>query len=243
MVEGIGEDFYPTTMDLSLIDEFVTVSDRDSFVTARRMAREEGLLVGGSGGTAVWATLETARKYGPEATILTIIPDGGRAYLSKFYDDNYMLEYGFLERTAPSPTVDEVLRHTRREHTELPELITIEASHKVGEAIDLMQRYSISQLPVVRTSPAESLSDVVGSLQERGLLDRVFKNPDALNEGVAQAMQPPLHVIDSAESVDRVFADLTAGSPAVVVAQNGRPSGMLTRSDLLEYLADRRSGV
>ncbi len=243
MVEGIGEDFYPTTMDLSLIDEFVTVSDRDSFVTARRMAREEGLLVGGSGGTAVWATLETARKYGPEATILTIIPDGGRAYLSKFYDDNYMLEYGFLERTAPSPTVDEVLRHTRREHTDLPELITIEASHKVGEAIDLMQRYSISQLPVVRTSPAESLSDVVGSLQERGLLDRVFKNPDALNEGVAQAMQPPLHVVDSAESVDRVFADLTAGSPAVVVAQNGRPSGMLTRSDLLEYLADRRSGV
>jgi cystathionine beta-synthase len=243
MVEGIGEDFYPTTMDLSLIDEFVTVSDRDSFVTARRMAREEGLLVGGSGGTAVWATLETARKYGPQSTILTIIPDGGRAYLSKFYDDNYMLEHGFLERTAPSPTVEEVLRHARREHTELPELVTIEASHKVGEAIDLMQRYSISQLPVVRTSPAESLSDVVGSLQERGLLDRVFKNPDALNEGVAQAMQPPLHVIDSAESVDRVFADLTAGSPAVVVAKNGRPSGMLTRSDLLEYLADRRSGV
>src|SRR5689334_1694237 len=95
MVEGIGEDFYPATMDLSLIDEYVTVSDRDSFVTARRMAREEGLLVGGSGGTAVWATLQTARTYGPEATILTIVPDGGRAYLSKFYDDNYMLEYGF----------------------------------------------------------------------------------------------------------------------------------------------------
>jgi cystathionine beta-synthase len=113
----------------------------------------------------------------------------------------------------------------------------------VGEAIDLMQRYSISQLPVVRTIPAESLSDVVGSLQERGLLDRVFKNPDALNEGVAQAMQPPLHVIDASESIDRVFADLTAGSPAVVVARGGRPAGMLTRSDLLEYLAHRRNGV
>jgi cystathionine beta-synthase len=106
-----------------------------------------------------------------------------------------------------------------------------------------MQRYSISQLPVVRDGASESLADVVGSLQDRDLLDRVFKNPDALSEGVAQAMQPPLHVVDSGESVDRVFADLTAGSPAVVVAQNGRPAGMLTRSDLLEYLADRRSGV
>ena len=242
MVEGIGEDFYPKTMDLSLIDEYVTVSDRDSFITARRMAREEGLLVGGSGGTAVWATLETARKYGPDATILTIIPDGGRAYLSKFYDDNYMLEYGFLERTAPSPTVEEVLRHTRREHAEMPDLVTIEADHKVGEAIELMQRYSISQLPVVRSSADGTLADVVGSLQERGLLDRVFKSPDALNEDVAQAMQPPLHMVEADQSIDRVFADLTAGSPAVLVVRNNRPAGMLTRSDLLEYLADRRNG-
>jgi cystathionine beta-synthase len=243
LVEGIGEDFYPATMDLSLIDEFVIVSDRDSFVTARRMAREEGLLVGGSGGTAVWATLEVARGLGAGATVLTLIPDGGRAYLSKFYDDNYMLEHGFLERSAPVPTVEEVLRHTRGEHAELPELVMIEASHKVGEAIELMQRYSISQLPVVHSKPADSLADVVGSLQERGLLDRVFKNPDALNEGVAQAMQPPLHVIDAGESIDRVFAELTAGSPAVVVAIRGRPAGMLTRSDLLEYLAHRRNGA
>ncbi|HWG83646.1 MAG TPA: CBS domain-containing protein, partial [Gaiellales bacterium] len=126
---------------------------------------------------------------------------------------------------------------------ELPALVTIEADHKVGEAIELMQRYSISQLPVVRADPVASLADVVGSLQERGLLDRVFKSPDALNEGVAQAMQPPLHVVDATESVDRVFADLTAGSPAVVVVEDGRPAGMLTRSDLLEYLADRRNGV
>src|SRR5436190_1159621 len=122
LVEGIGEDFFPRTMDLSLIDDFVTVSDRDSFVTARRMAREEGLLVGGSGGTAVWATLEVAREMGAGATVLTLIPDGGRSYLSKFYDDNYMLEHGFLDRGAPAPTVEEVLRHTRGEPHELPEL-------------------------------------------------------------------------------------------------------------------------
>jgi cystathionine beta-synthase len=240
LVEGIGEDFWPTTYDPSLVDEYVTVSDRDSFLTARALAREEGLLVGGSGGTAVHAALKTAERFGPEATIVTLIPDGGRAYLSKFYDDNWMLEYGFLERRAPAPTVAEVLRAKRAEGPGVPELVTIESHQKVGQAIDLMQRYSISQLPVVRHQPAESLADIVGSLQERGLLDRIFKNPDALNEDVAAAMQPPLAAVDSDETVDTVFSALTNGSPAVVVATGGRPAGMLTRSDLLEYLAHHR---
>jgi cystathionine beta-synthase len=240
LVEGIGEDFWPQTYDPSLVDEYVTVSDRDSFLTARALAREEGLLVGGSGGTAVHAALKVAERFGPDATIGTLIPDGGRAYLSKFYDDNWMLEYGFLERRAPVPTVAEVLRAKHAEEPELPELVTIESHQKVGQAIDLMQRYSISQLPVVRHEPAESLTDIVGSLQERGLLDRIFKNPDALNEDVAAAMQPPLAAVDSGETVDTVFSALTNGSPAVVVASAGKPAGMLTRSDLLEYLAHHR---
>jgi len=241
LVEGIGEDFWPETFDPTLVDEYVTVSDRDSFLTARRMAREEGMLVGGSGGTAVHAALEIAGRFGRDATIVTLIPDGGRAYLSKFLNDNYMLEYGFLERTTPVPTVDQVV--IAKHGAEMPELVTIEAHHKVGEAIELMQRYSISQLPVVRTQPPESLADVVGSLQDRGLLDRVFKNPDALQDNVAEAMGPPLAAVDAADSLDRVFADLTAGSPAVVVVRGGRPAGMLTRSDLLEFLAHRRNGA
>jgi cystathionine beta-synthase len=240
LVEGIGEDFWPQTYDPNLVDEYVTVSDRDSFLTARALAREEGLLVGGSGGTAVHAALKVAERFGPDATIVTLIPDGGRAYLSKFYDDNWMLEYGFLERRAPVPTVAEVLHAKHAEEPELPELVTIESHQKVGQAIDLMQRYSISQLPVVRHEPAESLTDIVGSLQERGLLDRIFKNPDALNEDVAAAMQPPLAAVDSGETVDTVFSALTNGSPAVVVASAGKPAGMLTRSDLLEYLAHHR---
>jgi len=218
----------------------VRVSDRDSFLTARRLAREEGILAGGSGGTSVWAMLEIAERFGPEARILTMIPDSGRNYLSKFYDDNWMLDHGFLERRAPLPTVDEVLRSKRLEEAAVPELVTISSHQKVGEAIDVMQRYSISQLPVVRDGEVASLADVIGSLQDRDLLERVFKNPDALHEDVAGAMQPPLATVEAAQSLDEVFATLTGGTNAVVVARSGKPIGVLTRSDLLEYLAHRR---
>jgi cystathionine beta-synthase len=240
LVEGIGEDFWPTTYDQYLVDEYVTVSDSDSFRTARRLAREEGLLVGGSGGTAVWAMLEVARRFGPEATLVTLIPDSGRGYLSKVYDDNWLMEHGLLEREAPAPTIEEVLAFKRQEEPKIPELVTVESHQKVGEAIDLMQRYSISQMPVVRRDGGESLADVVGSIRERGLLDRIFRNQEALGEEVAAAMESPLPAVEIDESVDTVFADLSAGNPAVVVARRGKPVGVLTRADLLEYLAHGR---
>jgi cystathionine beta-synthase len=241
LVEGIGEDFWPTTFDPSLVDEYVTVSDRDSFRTARRMAREEGILVGGSGGTAVWAMLQVAQRFGRDATIVTIIPDSGRGYLSKVYDDNWLLEHGFLERAAPTATIQAVLTFKRDEEPEVPELVTVATHQKVGEAIDLMQRYGISQIPVVRNGDgADSLADVVGSIRESGLLDRVFRNQDALSEDIASAMEPPLPAVEIGASVDTVFADLSAGNPAVVVARGGRPVGVLTRADLLEYLASQQ---
>ena len=240
LVEGIGKDAWPQTMDGSVVDEWVGVSDRDSFLTARRLAREEGLLVGGSGGTTVFAALEVARRFGPEARILTLIPDTGRNYLSKFYDDKWMLEHGFVERAAPTPTVEQVLRSKRFEETDLPDLVTIASHQKVGEAIDVMQRYSISQLPVVRDGEVASLADVIGSLHDRDVLERVFRNPDSLHEDVVAAMQPPLAAVDAGDSFDEAFTTLTGGTNAIVVARGGRPIGVLTRSDLLEYLAHRR---
>src|SRR5213596_1241893 len=124
LVEGIGKDTWPKTMDPSVVDEWIRVSDRDSFLVARRLAREEGILAGGSGGTSVYAAIEVARRFGPGARILTMIPDSGRSYMSKFYDDKWMLEHGFIERRAPIPTVDELLRSKRMEETGVPALVT-----------------------------------------------------------------------------------------------------------------------
>jgi cystathionine beta-synthase len=186
--------------------------------------------------------LQVAERFGSDATVVTLIPDGGRGYLSKFYDDNWLREYGIVERHAAAPTIEEVLAYKRQTEEEVPPLIFVESHRKVGEAVDLMHRYGISQIPVVRHEPADSLADVIGSIQERGLLERVLRNPDTLNEEVAAAMDPPLRAVEMRESVDTVFSDLEAGNSAVIVASAGKPVGVLSRADLLEYLAHNGTG-
>ena len=173
LVEGVGEDFWPQTFDPSVVDRYVTVSDRDSFLTTRRLALEEGLLVGGSCGLAVHAALEVAKELDdPEAMIAVVLPDGGRAYLSKIFNDAWMSQYGFLERSSDR-TVGDVLRD-KTTAGEIPPFVTVQTHQKVKDAISLLHEHRVSQLPVVSASEPTA---IVGSVGERGLLKRAISNP------------------------------------------------------------------
>jgi cystathionine beta-synthase len=235
LTEGIGEDFWPETFDPKVVDRYVRVSDRDAFLLARAITRQEGILVGGSTGTAMYAALEVAKELDEDATIVVIFPDTGRNYLSKLYSETWMLQYGFVERPE-ALTVDEVLSE---KGIEVPEVVSIGAHEKVRHAIDTLQQYGISQAPVSREDGAE-VSAIVGSIRERALLDRIFRDPDALQADVAEVMGPPLPLVERGDPVEVAFEQLQQ-APAVVVASNGRSIGVLTRSDLLEFLAHRRA--
>ncbi|HEX9693736.1 MAG TPA: pyridoxal-phosphate dependent enzyme, partial [Actinomycetota bacterium] len=234
LVEGIGEDFWPATLDPSLVDRWVKVSDADSFRTARAITRQEGILGGGSCGTAVYAALEVARELDESTLIVVILPDTGRNYLSKLYSDSWLLQYGMLER----PEVARVEEVVSAKHGEIPPLVTVSAHDKVRQAIDVLQEFGISQAPVVR-EPSMDVTQFVGSIQERALLDRIFRDPDALQADVAEVMGPPIPMVEFDEPIEVAFGELQRG-PAVLVAKAGQALGVLTRSDLLEFLAHRQ---
>jgi cystathionine beta-synthase len=234
LTEGIGEDFWPETFDPSLVDRYVRVSDRDAFQMARRVTREEGILVGGSSGTAVVAAVEVARELGPEDVVVVILPDTGRNYLSKLYSDTWLLQYGLTDR----PEIIRVEEVLQAKHGELPPLVTVNAHARVRQAIDALQRYSISQAPVVREDSMD-VAQFVGSIRERELLDRIYRDADALQADVAEVMGPPIAMVEFDEPVDVAFESLQHG-PAVLVEKAGQVLGVLTRSDLLEFLAHRQ---
>jgi cystathionine beta-synthase len=237
LVEGIGKESWPDTLDRDIVDRWVRVSDRDSFLTARRVTSEEGLLAGGSTGTAVWAALQVGLELGPDDLMVVILPDSGKSYLSKIYNENWMLEHGFLERSGTAARIGEVVIGKRRHGSTIPDLVAVPSQAKVGGAIELLQQYGISQLPVARTDQPQDLSEIVGSIQERSLLDRVFRDRDAMNRDVAEVMDPPLPVVQSSAGVEEMFADLARGAEAIVVVEGSKPTGVLTRADLLEFLA------
>jgi cystathionine beta-synthase len=233
LVEGIGEDFWPETFDPSVVDRYVRVSDRDSLLLARRITREEGILVGGSSGTALHAALEVGAELDDSKTIVVIFPDTGRNYLSKLYSETWMLQYGFVER----PQVLRVEEVLSAKDGDLPPVVAVGAHEKVRHAIDTLQQHNISQAPVARDDSGD-VSSLVGSIRERTLLDRIFRDPDALQADVAEVMGPPLPLVDSHEPVEIAFERFQQ-APAVVVTRDGRSLGVLTRSDLLEFLAHR----
>jgi len=234
LVEGIGEDFWPETFDPKVIDRWVRVSDRDSLLMARRITREEGILVGGSSGTAVWAAIEVAREMDEGTNVVVILPDTGRNYLSKLYSDTWMLQHGFVERPEAA-TVAEVLG---KRSDDVPPVVAVSAQETVRQAVDTLQRYGISQAPVAHDDSGE-VASLVGSIRERSLLERVFRDPDALQASVAEVMDPLLPMVAAGDPVEIAFERLR-DRPAVIVERDGNALGVLTRSDLLEFLVKRR---
>jgi cystathionine beta-synthase len=233
LVEGVGEDFWPQTFDPASVDRWVTVSDRDSFLTTRRLAQAEGILAGGSCGTALHAALQVGAEIGdPDAMVVVILPDGGRSYLSKIFSDSWMRQYGFLARDAHL-TVGDVLRR-KRAAGEFPSLVTVQPHYKVREAVSLLHEYRVSQLPVVA---ADDTTNVIGAIGERGLLRHAASDPGLLDAEISAVMEPPFPSVDAEDPVREAVEVLSGDQQALLVVENGRAEGLVTRTDLLEALA------
>ncbi len=233
LVEGVGEDFWPETFDRSVIDRWITVSDKDAFLTTRRLAHLEGILAGGSGGLALHAALQAAVGIDdPEALMVVILPDGGRSYLSKIYSDAWMRQYGFLDRDTKLVVGDVLAR--KREVGEIPPLVTVQTHYRVRDAVALLHEHRVSQLPVVS---AHDPATVVGAIGERGLLKRAAEDPRVLDAEIVEVMEPPFPAVSIDDPVREAVELLVGDQQALLVTRDGRAEGLVTRTDLLEALA------
>ncbi|BBY59525.1 cystathionine beta-synthase [Mycolicibacterium sarraceniae] len=238
LVEGVGEDFWPSAYDPSVPDEIIAVSDADSFDMTRRLAREEALLVGGSCGMAVVAALKVAQDAGPDSLVVVLLPDGGRGYLSKIFNDGWMSSYGFLrtrlDGSAVEPTVGDVLRG---KSGALPDLVHTHPQETVRDAIGILREYGVSQMPVVGAEPPVMAGEVAGSVSERELLSAVFEGRAKLADAVSLHMSQPLPLIGAGELVSAAAKSLREWD-ALMVVDDGKPAGVITRHDLLGFLSD-----
>jgi len=234
LVEGVGEDFWPTTFDPTLVDRVIEVSDADSFLTARRVTQAEGLLIGGSCGTAVYAALEVARDLGPGDVVVVLLPDSGRSYLSKIFNDQWMFDMGFLR--ADGLVVADVLA---AKGGDLPDLVLIEPDELARDAVTAMRETGVSQLVVSVTKELPlAAKEVVGTVRELELMDQVYRDPDVLDRPVGEVCGGPMPMVGIGEPVARMVASLEL-QPSVLVLDGGHPIGVLTRTDILAFLASR----
>lgn len=233
LVEGVGEDFWPTTYDSEVADEIIAVSDNDSFHTTRRLANEEGLLVGGSCGMAVAAALRLAQRCTEDDVIVVLLPDGGRGYLGKVFNDAWMSSYGFLPPDSTDATVGDVLR--RKDGT-LPDLVHTHPNETVAEAVAILREFGVSQMPVVSAEPPVMAAEVVGAVNERDLLEALFTGKAELADRLERHMSPPLPTIGSGERISAAMKALGSADGALVLI-GGKPAGVVTRQDLLAFLS------
>ncbi|MEU6344841.1 MULTISPECIES: cystathionine beta-synthase [unclassified Streptomyces] len=236
LIEGVGEDFWPTAYDRTVADEIVAVSDKDAFQMTRRLAKEEGLLVGGSCGMAVVAALRVAERLGPDDVVVVLLPDSGRGYLSKIFNDEWMADYGFLEEGSGQARVADVLD---RKDGGLPHLVHMHPEETVGQAIEVLREYGVSQMPIVKPGaghPDVMAAEVIGSVVERELLDALFTGRATLEDPLERHMCAPLPQVGSGEPVADLMAVLGTADAAVVLVE-GKPTGVVSRQDLLAFLA------
>lgn len=238
LVEGVGEDFWPAAYDAGVPDQIIAVSDSDSFNMTRRLAREEAMLVGGSCGMAVVAACKVAEEAGPDALVVVLLPDGGRGYMSKIFNDAWMSSYGFLrtplDGSVEQPTVGDVLRG---KSGTLPDLVHTHPSETVRDAIGILREYGVSQMPVVGAEPPVMAGEVAGSVSERELLSAVFEGRANLADAVGLHMSPALPMIGAGELVS-ALAKALRDWDAVMVVEEGKPVGVITRHDLLGFLSE-----
>ena len=238
LVEGVGEDFWPTTYDPDLVDEVIPISDADSFLTARRVTEREGLLIGGSGGTAVAAGLQLAAGLTADDLVVVLIPDSGRGYLSRVFNDQWMAGYGFLR--GDGPVVADVVAAKEGGR---PPLLYVQPGERVRNAIELLQRHGISQLPVAKGEMPLAAAEVAGSIDELRIMEAAFNDPDVLDRSVEDVMTPAMPTIGIGQPVE-LAVQLLDLAPALLVLDGGRPRTVVARADLLSFLSlDTPNGV
>ena len=233
LVEGVGEDIWPKTYDKTICDLVIAVSDAESFQMTRRLAREEALLTGGSCGLAVVAGLRVAATAAPDDVIVVLLPDGGRGYLSKIFNDEWMADYGFLASETAEPRIEDVLASKR---SGLPEFVHAHPDETVRVAIETLREYNVSQLPVMKQEPPVMAAEVVGSIVERDLLDALLSGRARPQDPLGEHMSAPLPMVGSGEPVSSAVTAMEKAGAAVVLV-DGKPAGMITRQDVLTFLS------